>query len=113
MGPKTRVIDRIFKVIVGFNDAGGIHHLDTIEYEGTLWFVPHWIENPAEQWKTPVRIVSVANLQYQRGGGAFGDFVMNEPLSKAILDGQNRPEEGSRYTVIESPDIRVSTKKLN
>jgi hypothetical protein len=109
---------KVFKAMVFLDDSSGsLFHLDAVEIEGTIWFVPDWIENIAEQWKAPVRIVSVAHLEHQKmSGGPFAELVaivVNEPLSKAILDGQMKPDRDSRYSVVESPDIRISTKKMN
>src|ERR1700730_4097107 len=100
---------KVLRAMVGFIDHGGLHHLDAIYHDGRLWFVPHWLENPLTQTKQPLLIVHIANFHMQEGG-AWGDYVENEPISKQIVDGNEKPSEDSRYTVIDTPNIHISTK---
>jgi hypothetical protein len=78
--------------------------MDVIEHAGTFWLVPEWLENRVEKWRMPARIVSLDGLKHQRTTGSpFGDFVVNEPLSEAVLSGRAQPTKGSRYRVLENP----------
>ena len=93
---------------------GNIHRCDTIEYEGGLWLVPYWIENISEGYKSPVRIIRMDTLQFQRISG-FGDsdFLLNDPIPKSVLDGQTHKQGSFSFVVVESPDIRVPIPSRN
>lgn len=104
---------KVLKAMVFLDADGSIYLLDAIRRDGQLWFVPDWIGPITGEWRQPVRIVAVDGLQFQSSDGGQWDVVVNELLSKAILDGQTKPDKGSRYRVVESPDIRISAKKTN
>jgi hypothetical protein len=40
---------------------------------------------------------------------AFGlDFILSEPLPKAVLDGVVTPEQAAQYEIVELPEIEIS-----
>ena len=100
---------KIEKATVGNDEDGALFQCDVIEWEGALWLVPAWLENPDEGWMTPSRIIQIDGLKFQRTpGGPFGDYIINEPVPKSVLEG--RPNEsGKEIVVIERPDIHVPT----
>lgn len=105
---------KIFKTMTAFeNDpSGAVYQVDTIEHAGKMWLVPHWIENPAEQWRAPVRIICLETLAHQKTPGSpYGDFVLNAPISRAVFEGRAPPPAGSFYTVIEAPPIRLRVRR--
>jgi hypothetical protein len=93
--------------IVIQEDACAICEMDVIEYQGEPWLVPEWLQNTEEGWMTPVRIIRMRGLQFQRRGSGLG-YLVNAPVPKAVFDGNPSPEEG-RYEIVERPDIRIST----
>ena len=101
---------KIFTTTVFFSDdtQGNIYTCDTIEYEGRMWLVPHWLESPSERMRMPVRIVLLDVLPHQKTPGSpFGDFVLNQGISKAVFEGRVLPTPESGLVVVESPKIKI------
>jgi hypothetical protein len=101
-------VKKVFKTALGFSDGDArIFRADTIEYQGTFWLVPYWIEFPGEGWRVPERIISLDGLPHQKTpperSGA--DFYLNVGIPKCLWDGQIPPGSGDKYVVIEHPDI--------
>jgi hypothetical protein len=100
---------KIYTTAVSFSDVadGGIFKCDTIEYQGKMWLVPEWLENPKAGWTMPARIILLESLPHQTTtGNAFGDFVLNQPIPKAVFNGQ---QSGGIYIVLERPDIKIKS----
>lgn len=96
---------KIFKTLITFPD--GIYTVDTIEYEGSLWLVPEWIDGtPSEGYSKPVRIIRMPPLQ-QAGPSVSADYVVSYPLPKAVLEGKIPTELANVYDVIENPQIVI------
>ena len=92
-----------------FSDVpeGIIYKVDTIEYQGKMWLVPEWLDNPRGGWRMPTRIICLDMLPHQKTpGNPAADFVLNSGIPKSVFDGlaQTQPEE--RYVVIERQDIQ-------
>lgn len=104
----TAVENKILKTLAFFSDIknGIIYRVDTIEYKGTYWLVPGWLDNPAGGWRIPERIIRLDILPYQESPGGPADFVLNSGIPKSVFDGQIQPEQEGQYIVIERPDIR-------
>lgn len=100
---------KIEKALVGNAEGGELWQCDIIQYEGALWLVPAWLENPKEGWMTPARIVQIDGLKFQRTTGApHGDYIVNDPIPQSVLEG--RHNKGTKeFVVIERPDIRIPT----
>ena len=91
------------------SDSGsGIFTCDTIEYEGGLWLVPHWIENLSEQYQSPTRIIRMDKLKHQKISKNYpADYLLNEPMPQSILDGRAQTAGGVSFEVVEAPNIRI------
>ena len=85
---------------------GAIHKMDTIEHEGRFWLVPEWLDSQSEAWTMPARIILLDTLHHQKSDGEQWDFVLNDPIPKAIVHGETEPEPDSQYFVVERPDIQ-------
>jgi hypothetical protein len=81
-------ITKILAVVVGDPQAGVFH---TIEYEGKLWLVPYWIEGPAPDTLSPLRIICLDGLPMQPHDTQKGprDYsqILTQPLDKDTLEG--------------------------
>lgn len=91
----------------------GTHHVhttDVIEFRGTFWLVPEWLDNRVQKLTKPVRIVSLATLPHSRTGRFF---VVNDPIPKSVFDGQIPPQEAGKFVVIENPDISFPIDTLH
>lgn len=98
---------KILKTFVFFSDTAPSHifSVDTIEYQGSFWLVPEWIDNPEQRWTMPARIICLDGLIHQRTSWESGEFVLNGGIPKDVFDGQIPP--GDKYVVIERPNIRI------
>lgn len=108
---------KILRVAVG-SDGGGILKCDAIEYEGKLWLVPHWLDVPAKGVTKPRRIIRMDTLRYQpMKNPAYGvDYILNDYMPKAVLEGTAPPEQARQYEIVELSEIEIpmnSKPKLN
>ena len=99
-------------IISGDPDSKGRpFRMDTIEHEGKMWLVPAWIDLRTEGYSMPVRIVCLDTLGYRPSRMKSLDFLLNDPISKAVLDGQIPPQAEADYLVVERPDIKVRDRR--
>lgn len=106
---------KILKTGVG-SDDGTIYTCDTIEHEGKLWLVPQWLDVPAKGVSKPRRIVRMDSLAHQpMTNPAYGmDYILNDYMPKAVLDGTAPPEQASQYEIVELPEIEIPMRpRLN
>lgn len=101
----------MLKALVG-TDAGFLM-LETVEYQGGRWLVPHWLADHARGVRIPIRIVRMDSLEHQAVQFGEAAFVLSSPVPKAVLDGVAREVAGVRYEVVESPDIQVPLTTKN
>lgn len=96
---------KVLRTLVG--SGGGIFMCDTLEYEGGIWLVPHWLLDPVRRVRMPVRIVRMDLLPHQKSTFGGSDFLLNGPMPRAVLDGVTQFAEGMQYEVVESPPIQI------
>ena len=101
----------IFKTMAFFSndDNGKIYLVDTISYEGKMWLVPEWLDNPRGGWRKPTRIILLDILPHQKtqGGDSHAHFVLNHGIPKSVFfDGQIPPQPEDYFVVIEGQDIQ-------
>jgi hypothetical protein len=84
------------------------HLVDTIEYEGKTWIIPHWFENTVRGTKIPTRIVAIDALPHKKNpsGSPDGDFVVTAPFPKAVFDGYASEEMKTQFDVIDRPSLK-------
>jgi len=101
MNPK-----RQFIALVG-SDDGAIYQIDAIEHKGKSWLVPHWIESPTEGLKRPTRIIRMDQLKYQKlpPEDARGNYFLNEPIPKSVLDGTASAELAATFEILDFPNV--------
>ena len=88
------------------NTKGTIYKMDTIEHEGQYWLVPEWSDSQSQTWTMPTRIILLDTLAHQKSDGKQWDFVLNDPIPKAVVYVETEPEPDIEYVVVERPDIR-------
>ena len=100
---------KVLKVGVG-SGGGAIQECDAIKYDGKLWLVPQWLDEPGSGTTKPRRIIRIDSLPHEpMTNPAFGlDFILNGPLPKAVLDGVATPEQAAQYEIVELPEIEIS-----
>lgn len=86
--------------------------LSVIEHEGALWIVTGWLEHKTKPLKRPARIIRMTGLDYQQSGPTQGgDFLVNQPIPRAVLDGLTPPEQAAGFVVIDTPKIEIEVTK--
>jgi hypothetical protein len=105
---------KIMKTMVGNDRDGSLQKADTIEYEGKLWLVPHWLDSPAEGVRRPNRLIRLDSLRHQQvaSGSQYGvDYFLNEPIAKALLGLETPREAISGFEVRELPSLAFPLPK--
>jgi hypothetical protein len=71
---------------------GELQTYEGLVYENKLWIVPLWFEDKEQKASKPVRMIRFDNLHHDAGmATATGhDYILNQPIPKAVLDGQTR-----------------------
>ena len=106
--PKRPPIE-VLKVGIG-SGGGAIQERDAIKYDGKLWLVPQWLDEPGSGTTKPRRIIRIDSLPHEpMTNPAFGlDFILSGPLPKAVLDGVATPEQAAQYEIVELPEVEIS-----
>ena len=101
----------IKSVMLGNAQEGELLRCDAIEHEGALWLVPEWLQNPTEGWMTPVRIIRISGFRLQKlpPGNWIGDYILNDPIPRDVLEGRTAAKSGVQFEVVERPDIQIPT----
>lgn len=99
---------KILKVGIG-SETGAIYQCDAIEHEGKLWLVPEWLDVPAQGVTKPRRIIRMDTLRHQpMSNPAYGmDYILNDCMPTAVLDGTAPPEQARQYEIVELPEIEI------
>jgi hypothetical protein len=104
---------KIYKTMLAISGAGeDSRHLfscETIEWHGEFWLVPRWIKDSATGKFQPLRIICLTPLPHQKAQhGEDFDFVVNNPIPKAVLESGTIPEQtDTEFRILESPEIFV------
>lgn len=105
---RPRMEPAMLKTVVAIEGGNALFSADTIEHEGKLWLVPHWLESPSEGYRIPARIVCLDGLRaFQKLEKSFpADYSLGVPVPKAVFDGTHPQPLSLGYIVVERPDIR-------
>ena len=99
---------KIRQTLISFEGENDIFQIDTIEYDGKWWLVPHWLEAPSEGWKTPARIILLDSLDHQAAPADFeADFVLKSPMPRDVFEGRIPKKSKGEFVVIERPDVKI------
>ncbi len=80
---------------------------DVVSYKGSNWFVPKWRERPNEGWRTPERIVCLDTIHHRKVDFGATQYVIDDPIPRAVLFGDAPPAQESEFLVEYQPDIQV------
>jgi hypothetical protein len=96
----------IFRVRVPTDD--GLKTIDAIEYEGSFWLVPQWLEQPSSGLQKPMRIIRVDHIRREpwRQGGL--DFVLESPVPSTLFDCRFSPPKDAGFDVQDWPPILLN-----
>lgn len=101
----------ILKSMVYLDEGAGMLLCDTIEYDGTMWLVPHWVVFLDEGVRKPSRLVRLDRLAHQPSSMAGVTYSVNEPLPKGLFQTAKPAQIPARFVVIEAPDLAVPVPK--
>lgn len=97
----------IFKVIVAVGSQ--IQIVDAIAYEGGVWLVPAWLDQPSTGLQKPMRIIRVDQLERKTTTPMSpAAFFLREPMPIELFDVQRPPAEDSGFVVIDLPPILLN-----
>lgn len=90
-------------------DGAGLVTMDVIDHEGQPWLVPSWLENQAEGWQTPERLILLATIPHQvEPVGTGHRYVVNIELPRSLLDPLTPWTGGLPFVVVDRPvGIRI------
>ena len=102
---------KVLKVGVG-SGGGAVQECDAIKYDGKLWLVPQWLDEPGRGTTKPRRMIRIDSLPHQpMTNPAYGlDFILNGPLPKTVLDGVATPEQAAQYEIVELPEMKFQCR---
>lgn len=102
------MVTRILKAMVGNDTDGMMYAVDVIEYDGKIWLVPHWYEVPAKKVSMPARMVRIDNQKHQHvPGSPFGDYVLNGPIPKVLLEKTTPKQQVVGWEYMELPELEI------
>ena len=98
---------RVFRTAIPRED-GSLRICDTIQHDGTLWLAPDWLEDASKPYSKPARLIGMSGLKY-RSMPLQGevDFVVEDNIPAAVLEGRARGEQAAPFVILERPDVRI------
>ena len=97
----------IYRAVVFIDDDElEVRKMDVVLYRDKYWLVPSWLESTTSKVQRPERLILLDTFQHQKCiGSPAGDFVVNDALPRALVDGADPSLVGPQYVVIDSPEI--------
>lgn len=87
-----------------------------VDFEGATWLVPGWDTHKTKPLKRPHRMIKMTGLRYQKSDvfTTGVDYVLNDPIPRAIIMGEKRGADTAPFEVIEDPrDVVMVIDKGN
>lgn len=106
---------RIEKAFIGgfLGEAGsGPIICDVLGHKGAIWLVPQWLNNHATGKSKPARIIGLDFFPHQKMEFLGCQYLLNQPMPRAVFDGRESPTIGNIRVVVENPDIEVDNPTL-
>lgn len=98
---------KIYRTFLSIEGSGSIDKMDTIEWSGEYWLVPHWLDSRATGKTQPERIIRLLAFHHEQMIGAdIADFVLTGELPRIFVDGPSPPQTDPP-TVILLPPILI------
>ena len=77
------------------------------EYQGMIWLIAGWIENQAEGYAKPKRMIALDPFRLQRSPDpTFGQAFSNLPIPKGLFEYPIPSQLAVEFPVLEEPDIK-------
>jgi hypothetical protein len=95
----------------------GENHIEqgsAIEHLGLIWLIAGWIENQAEGYAKPRRMIALDPFRVQRlpPGSLFGDAAANEPMPKGLFENPIPSQLAGMFPVLEGPDLKILASEI-
>lgn len=108
--------DKIFNVLIRYNNPPEMELRAAIMHESALWLVVGWLEHRAERARRPARLVRPLRLRFERvrDPRPFGpDYSLSGPLPRCMLDGPVLALRELGFDVLDLPDARFPVEILH
>lgn len=108
--------DKIFNVLIRYNNPPEMELRAAILHEGALWLVIGWLENRAERARRPARLVRPLRLRFERvrDPRPFGpDYSLSGPFPRCALDGPVPALRELGFDVLDLPDARFPVETIH
>lgn len=97
--------------VVAVMCENSVLNVDGMSYENKLWLVPKWLDYPLEKMSKPERMIRFDNLPFdQLEANSLHDFLLQEPIPKAVLDGETTA--GFEVLLAENISFGIQTEVL-
>jgi hypothetical protein len=85
-----------------------------IEYLGLIWLIVGWIENQAEGYAKPKRMIALDPFRLQRlpPGTGLGYAAANEPMPRGLFENPIPSQLAGMFPVLEGPDIKILASEI-
>lgn len=89
--------------------------LSVIEHEGALWIVTGWLEHKTRPVRRPIRLIRMTGLAFEELDAAKhgADYMVNQPIPRAVLDGRTPREKAGDFVVLDTPDLEFPMPNPN
>jgi len=100
---------KIFKVLASFDSNGDIFLADGIDYQGEIWLVSHWLNNPSEGIKMPERIIQIPkeDLQHTPDSSMYL-YAVKFALPASLRSAVNQSQIPEGYVVQFLPELKFA-----
>lgn len=108
--------DKIFNVLIRYNNPPEMQLRAAILHEGALWLVIGWLENRAQNARRPARLVRSLRLRFERvrDPRPFGpDYSLSGPLPRCALDGPVPALRELGFDVLDLPDAHFPVETIH
>lgn len=97
--------------VVAVMCENSVLNVDGMLYENKLWLVPKWLDYPLEKMSKPERMIRFDVLPFdQLQENSLHDFLLQEPIPKAVLDGETT--DGFEVLLAENITFGIQTELL-
>lgn len=99
---------KVLKAVIIIEGEPGLAQCDLIRHANRLWLVPEWLKHHEPGLMQPERIIRLDRLRYQKvseKGQHLGQYLVQEPIPKAVLYDDDPPSAGGKYVVQMTPDV--------
>jgi hypothetical protein len=104
---------QIVRVLIGCSESNEIFTQDCVSIEDELWLVANWLQSPDGKWLAPNGAIRVDSLGVQENPGGHGgaEFLLQSPVSKAVMSGDLHAAEAEGLPVLSGAVDRLAVQR--